>query len=78
MLMLCHDWGSDRRVWSAMIDVVYFPAMKHNRLVILRTHFARPQHLRPGSRTNLDIVSYSAAAKPASNENLIRAFSVPF
>jgi hypothetical protein len=28
--------------------------------------------------TNLDIVSYSAGASPASNENRIRAFSVPF
>lgn len=35
-------------------------------------------HLEEKLRTNLDIVSYSAAASPASKENRIRAFSVPF
>ena len=36
------------------------------------------KHRGKAATTNLDIVSYSAAAKPASKENRILAFSVPF
>jgi hypothetical protein len=65
MLVLCHDWRSNKNIWSAVPDFIF-------------VHSQAPETCRAEIlKTDLEIVSYSATADPASNENRIRALSVP-
>jgi hypothetical protein len=76
MLVLCQDWRSEGRLAS----YVLYTLSRHLRQKGRATEvtFSWPYSANGAARTNLDIVSYSAASKPASKENRILAFSVPF
>lgn len=71
--MLCHDRRSERRTQSAIRDLPY--AIHFGPSGTRTLYFLH--HVVETAKTNLDMLSYSAADAPASNEKRIRAFSVP-